>query len=119
MDRLVTLGPVPPPPASRPPLAADDPAASPDHAVAAALARVAAGEDASLGHLYDLTSARAHQLALAITRGDQEAAADLICAAYRAIWLAAPTWHETSLRPLSWVLGVVRDAGGAGAVPAA
>ena len=80
---------------------------------------VAAGDEASLAHLVDLTVDRVHQLALLMTRGDADAAADVVCAAYRAIRGAAPTWHETRLRPLSWVLAVVRDAGGAPATRAA
>jgi RNA polymerase sigma factor (sigma-70 family) len=74
-----------------------------------ALASAAAGDQAGLRRLYDLTSAKLFGICLRIC-GDREAAEDVLQEVYVKIWRRAAAFDAQRASPISWMAMIARNA---------
>jgi RNA polymerase sigma-70 factor (ECF subfamily) len=72
------------------------------------IARMAAGDEAALARLYDLTLARAHALALRIT-ARRELAEEVCVETYWQAWREAVRYDPARGEPLAWLMVMVRS----------
>ncbi|MEW6119790.1 MAG: sigma-70 family RNA polymerase sigma factor [Pseudomonadota bacterium] len=80
----------------------------PDAAIAHLIQRMAAGDEAALARLYDLTLARVHALALRIT-GRRDLAEEACVEAYWQAWREAMRYDAARGQPLAWLMVIVRS----------
>jgi len=85
-----------------------DPVAARDASLVMAIARMAAGDEAALGELYDTTLGKVYGLALRIT-GQPEAAEDVVVEVYHQAWRQAAQYQPDRGRPLTWLLAMTRS----------
>ncbi|KQT83153.1 sigma-70 family RNA polymerase sigma factor [Aurantimonas sp. Leaf443] len=86
-------------------------ASGPDEArerLVALIARVAKGERAALGHVYDLTSAKLFGVALRIL-GDREDAEDVLQDVYLTVWNRADSFDASRASPITWLSTIARN----------
>lgn len=69
------------------------------------LGRVARGDRAAFGELYDLYSGHAYAVILRIL-SDQEAAASALEATFADAWRSAPAAQHSLANPLHWICGL-------------
>lgn len=79
----------------------------PQVGLAPIVARVAAGDDRALAHLYDLTSRRVFALALQILR-DRGAAEEATLDVFTQAWRQADRYEPSKGTPLGWLLTMAR-----------
>ena len=81
-----------------------------NHAVQdeALIARLAAGDTAALGLIYDRYSGAVFSLVARIL-GDRQAAEDLLQEVFVRVWQRAATYQGTRGKPLTWVLGIAHN----------
>jgi RNA polymerase sigma-70 factor, ECF subfamily len=79
----------------------DDPAPS-------LLRRIAGGDEAALGELYDRTSSRVFGLALQIVR-DRGAAEEVTLDVFTQVWREAGRYDRARGSPMSWLLTIARS----------
>ncbi|GJE61896.1 sigma-70 family RNA polymerase sigma factor [Methylobacterium trifolii] len=72
------------------------------------LKRVAAGDEAALRTLYDLTSPKLYGVILRIQR-DRSVAEDVLQDVYLRVWQAAGSYAPEAGRPLSWLCAIARN----------
>jgi RNA polymerase sigma factor (sigma-70 family) len=77
-----------------------------DRSDEALLARVARGDEAALGEVYDRFGRVAYGLALRILR-DERLAEDAVQEAFLAVWRQAPSFRAERARAQTWVLTIV------------
>jgi RNA polymerase sigma-70 factor, ECF subfamily len=85
-----------------------DPAAARDASLVMVIARMAAGDEAALGELYDATLGKVYGLVLRIT-GQPEAAEDVVGDVYHQAWRQADHYQPDRGRPLTWLLTMARS----------
>jgi RNA polymerase sigma-70 factor (ECF subfamily) len=73
-----------------------------------AIARMAGGDEAALGELYDATLGKVYGLALRIT-GRPETAEDVVAEVYQQAWYQAARYQPDRGRPLTWLLTMARS----------
>ncbi len=81
-----------------------------NHAVQdeALIARLAAGDTAALGLVYDRYASAVLSLAARIL-GDRQLAEDLLQEVFVRVWQRAATYQGTRGKPLTWVLGIAHN----------
>jgi RNA polymerase sigma-70 factor (ECF subfamily) len=81
-----------------------------NHAVRdeALLERLAAGDAAALGLVYDRYGSAVFALVARIL-GDRQAAEDLLQEVFVRVWQRAATYQSTRGKPLTWVLGIAHN----------
>ncbi len=81
-----------------------------NHAVQdeALIGRLAAGDTAALGQVYDRYSGAVFSLVTRIL-GDRQAAEDLLQEVFVRVWQRAATYQGTRGKPLTWVLGIAHN----------
>ena len=72
------------------------------------IARMACGDEAGMGLLYDGTLGHVHGLALRVTR-DQDAAEDVVADTYLQAWQQAGRYDGGRGTPLAWLLNMTRS----------
>ena len=72
------------------------------------LARVALGDRAAFGRLYDATSAKLFGIALRVL-GDRASAEDALQEIYEKIWRQAGRYRVNGLSPMTWLVTVARN----------
>jgi len=72
------------------------------------LARVAAGDNAALGMLYDRYATTVYSLALR-TLGDPQAAEELVQEAMLRVWRQARSYQRERGAPTTWIFGIARN----------
>jgi RNA polymerase sigma-70 factor (ECF subfamily) len=75
--------------------------------LATLLERIAAGEQAALGQLYDLTSPILYGLLLRMLR-EPERAQEALQDCYLRVWHRAETYSVAKGEPIAWLIGVAR-----------
>ena len=76
--------------------------------LAALLSRVALGDQAAFGELYELTSAHLYGCALRILR-DAPAAEEILQEAYVSVWHHAGSYEVAKSQPYTWLTTIVRN----------
>jgi RNA polymerase sigma-70 factor (ECF subfamily) len=76
--------------------------------LAAALARVAAGDQAALRLVYSETSAKLFGVCLRIL-GERSEAEDVLQEVYLTVWLKAASFDEGLASPITWLVAVARN----------
>lgn len=76
--------------------------------LAAALARVAAGDRAALQTIYRLTSAKLFGVCLRIL-GDRAEAEDVLQEIYLTVWQRAATFDPSRASPMTWLITMTRN----------
>jgi RNA polymerase sigma-70 factor, ECF subfamily len=76
--------------------------------LAALLPRVALGDQAAFGELYDLTAPHLYGCALRILR-DSPAAEEILQEAYVNVWHHAGSYEVAKSQPLTWLTTIVRN----------
>ncbi len=87
---------------------ATNPVADRDASLVRLIARMAGGEEAAVGELYDATLGKVYGLALRIT-GRPEAAEDVVAEVYHQAWRQAAQYQPGRGRPLTWLLTMARS----------
>ncbi len=90
------------------PSAASHPTGQPDGPAPSLLRRIAGGDEAALGELYDATSSRVFGLALQIVR-DREGAEEVALDVYTQVWREAGRYDGARGSVMSWLLTIARS----------
>jgi len=85
-----------------------NPVADRDASLVRLIARMAGGEEAAVGELYDATLGKVYGLSLRIT-GRPEAAEDVVGEVYHQAWRQAAQYQPDRGRPLTWLLTMARS----------
>ena len=72
------------------------------------IARMACGDEAGMGLLYDGTLGHVYGLALRVTR-DEDAAEDVVAETYLQVWQQAGRYDVERGTPLAWLLNMTRS----------
>lgn len=83
------------------------PAGAPQDRLPAIVSRVAAGEEAALGQLYDVTSPKVFGLAYRILR-EREGAEEVTLDVYAQVWREAARYDPARGSAMSWLLAIAR-----------
>src|SRR5471030_1871727 len=76
--------------------------------IAAALARIPAGDRAALQTVYRLTSAKLFGIALRIL-GERSEAEDVLQEVYVAVWRKAADFDPNRASPMTWLISIARN----------
>jgi RNA polymerase sigma-70 factor, ECF subfamily len=86
----------------------DDVSVTPSSQLAAALVRVALGDQAALKRVYDLTSSHLFGVALRILRR-RDLAEEVLQETYISVWHHADSYRVATSQPMTWLITLVRN----------